>query len=265
LASGLSAELLQHELRTSLFGRAARVLQETDSTIDLAREWVREGGPEGGVVIAARQRKGRGRLGRQWLSPMGGLWMSVIARPPLQIAAAGRLGVGMAVAGAEGAREATDAAVGLKWPNDLVIGEKKVGGVLVETEVVGDRIAAAVLSLGLNVNIPSAAFGGGVRDTAISLLAATGREHSIAAVAARILERLEALWPSMMESGTELRQRWGKLDALCGHELEVAVGDQMVQCLAMGIGLGGELALVVNGEARLVTAGEVRSVRRRLR
>jgi BirA family biotin operon repressor/biotin-[acetyl-CoA-carboxylase] ligase len=100
LASGLSAELLQHELRTSLFGRAARVLQETDSTIDLAREWVREGGPEGGVVIAARQRKGRGRLGRQWLSPMGGLWMSVIARPPLQIAAAGRLGVGMAVAGA---------------------------------------------------------------------------------------------------------------------------------------------------------------------
>ncbi len=265
MAAGFSSELLQRELRASQFGRAARVVEDADSTIDLAWEWLREEGPEGGVVIARLQRKGRGRLGRQWLSPVGGLWMSVMVRPPLHIAGAGRLGLGMAIAGAEGAREATDAAVGLKWPNDLVIGGKKVGGVLVETEVVGDRIAAAVLSLGLNVNMPSDAFGGDVRDTATSLLAETGREHGIEAVAARILERLEGLWPSMMGGGMELPRRWGKLDALSGHEVEVAVGDEMVRGQATGVGLGGELALVVNGEARLVTAGEVRSVRGHVR
>lgn len=265
MAAEFSSELLQGELRTRRFGRAARVVEETDSTIDPAWEWLREEGPEGGVVIAGVQRKGRGRLNRRWVSPVGGLWMSVIVRPPLHTAGAGRLGVGMAIAGAEGAREATDAAVGLKWPNDLVIGGKKVGGVLVETEVMGGHIAAAVLSLGLNVNIPSDAFSGDVPDTATSLLTATDREHSIEAVAARVLERLEGLWSSMMGSGMELPQRWGKLDALLGHEVEVAVGDDMVQGLALGIGLGGELALVVNGEARLVTAGEVRSVRRRVR
>ncbi len=240
MTEGLSQEELLAELRTARFGRSARVVEETASTIDLAWEWLDEGTPEGAVVIAGRQTAGRGRLGRAWASPPGGLWMSVICRPGMSSAAAGRLGIGLAVAAAEGMREATGAAAKVKWPN---------------------TIAAAVLSLGLNVNVSPSALPEEVRDTAVSVSEMTGRAHHLAPIAARILERLECLWPEVTGGGTDLLRRWEKLDELRGVEVEVATGDGLVRGLDAGLGLGGELIVMTEGGERSVAAGEVRSVR----
>ncbi len=261
MTEGLSQEELLAELRTARFGRSARVVEETASTIDLAWEWLDEGTPEGAVVIAGRQTAGRGRLGRAWASPPGGLWMSVIARPGMSSAAAGRLGIGLAVAAAEGMREATGAAAKVKWPNDLVVAGRKLGGILVETRLEGDTIAAAVLSLGLNVNVSPSALPEEVRDTAVSVSEMTGRAHHLAPIAARILERLECLWPEVTALGTDLVRRWEKLDEFHGLEVEVATGDGLVRGLDAGLGLGGELIVTTEGGERSVAAGEVRSVR----
>jgi len=261
MAASVSAQLLDQELHSVRFGRAARVVQEVSSTVDLAWEWLKQGAPQGAVVIAEQQRRGRGRLGRSWLSPAGGLWMSVITAPMLRASAAGRLGAGMAMAAAEGVMRATGISVGLKWPNDLVVGGKKLGGVLVETQARRERIEAAVLSLGLNVNIPIDAFPGELRDTATSLLELSGREYPVEAIAARILESLEEMWSSVLFSGTELVERWNGLDVLSGHEVEVLMGDTALRGVSMGMGMGGELILMAEGETRRVAVGEVRSVR----
>jgi len=253
--------MLQQELLTAWVGRACRVETLAASTIDLAWEWLRSGGPEGGVVIALRQTRGRGRLGRPWFSPEGGLWMSVIARPDLEVTRAGRLGVGMALAAADAVAGITGSAAEVKWPNDIVFAGRKVGGVLVETETSAGRVQGAVLSLGLNVNVDPDALPAEVREAATSLTAQTGRNYPLQTAAARVLENLERLWPEVLAAEFELAPRWRERDALLGLQVTVEAGEAEWQGEAAGIDEEGGLVLLTTDGPRKVRVGEIRALR----
>lgn len=256
-----AAEILRH-LRTREFGRSARVVSEAPSTIDIAWEWASRGAPHGAVVIAGRQTAGRGRLGRSWASPAGGLWMSVVTRTPLPVRHVGRVAVAMAIASAEACREEARVVAGLKWPNDLVLGDKKVGGVLAETRTAGEVVEAAVVSVGLNVNVTLDQLPPEVLPTATSLRAETGREYGLGAIAARVLEALEALWPSVCSDGKELVRRWNAMDTMLGVEVEVVRDGNAITGTSLGLGEDGELLLEVEGRVVQIGVGEVRRVRR---
>ena len=257
----LSTEALLSALETKRFGRALRLLAETPSTIDVAWAWLRAGGPEGGAVIAEQQTQGRGRGARSWISPRGGLWMSVLARPGMPAAQGGRLGIGLALAAAEAIARESDCPVGLKWPNDVFLGGRKAGGVLVETETEGGRITGAVLSLGLNVNLAAADLPDEIRAQATSLREMTGRGHDLARIAAEVLGGLEKMWPDLTARGGGLAERWSRWDVLKGEEVEIETGEQALLARAEGIDEEGALIAVVGGEIRRVRVGEVRAVR----
>jgi BirA family biotin operon repressor/biotin-[acetyl-CoA-carboxylase] ligase len=257
---GFSGEALQAELHTARFGRAARVVAETASTIDLSWQWLREGGPEGGVVVADRQTRGRGRRGRGWVSPPGGLWMSILARPGLPAPRVGRLSVGLCLAAAGGLRQ-LGVEVGVKWPNDLLVGGRKVGGVLVETKAVGELVESAVLSLGANVNLSPDDLPSALRAAAISLRDATGREWSLESVAARVLDSLEALWPDVIGDSARLSELWRECDVLSGRQVAVKAGHDVIRGRAHGIDQGGALVLEVAGASRSLVVGETAEVR----
>ena len=237
------------------------MVAEAASTIELARGLLRGGGPEGAVVIAERQTQGRGRLGRPWASPAGGLWMSMIARPDLGASAAGRLGIGLGLAAAEAVVAKTGCEAGVKWPNDVLVGGRKLGGVLVETEVTGDRVSGVVLSLGLNVNVLAAALPEEIRSTATSLREETGREWPVEVICARVLDRLEEMWPIVLDDGAALVERWRERDVLAGREVSLEVRGVMVRGRAEGIDSDGGLRLSVAGVVQRVTSGEVAEVR----
>jgi BirA family biotin operon repressor/biotin-[acetyl-CoA-carboxylase] ligase len=154
-ASGfIDSEALVRRLKGSLLGGAVRLLDEVGSTNDLAWEWAALGAPEGALVVARAQTRGRGRAGRTWLSPAGGgLWFSVVLRPGLVHPSAGMLplAVGFGVAG--GLRRLGLPAE-LKWPNDVLVGGRKVCGVLVEGRFSGSRLATAVVGVGVNWTVP---------------------------------------------------------------------------------------------------------------
>jgi BirA family transcriptional regulator, biotin operon repressor / biotin---[acetyl-CoA-carboxylase] ligase len=124
--------------------------ERVGSTMDVLHELAAEGAEAGTVVVAGEQLEGRGSRGRTWHSPPGGLWMSVLFRPP---AAAGAevisLRVGLTVAVA--IEPLLSRAVRLKWPNDLMVDERKVGGVLCEARWQGGALAWVVAGVGLNV------------------------------------------------------------------------------------------------------------------
>ena len=237
------------------------MVAEAASTIELAQRLLRGGGPEGAVVIAERQTQGRGRLGRPWASPAGGLWLSMIARPDLGASAAGRLGIGLGLAAAEAVVAETGCEAGVKWPNDVMVGGRKLGGVLVETEVVGDRVSGAVLSLGLNVNLSAAALPEEIRSTATSLREETGREWPVEVICARVLDRLEEMWPIVLDDGAALVERWRERDVLAGREVSLQVRGTAVRGRAEGIDSDGGLRLSVAGVVQRVTSGEVAEVR----
>jgi BirA family biotin operon repressor/biotin-[acetyl-CoA-carboxylase] ligase len=248
-------------LRSEQFGRELRLLEEAPSTLDFAWDWLRADGPQGGVVIAARQTAGRGRAGRTWSSPEGGLWMSVLARPGIPAAHVGRLSVALALATAEAVRVAAGLEVGVKWPNDVVWEGKKLAGVLGETEHARGVIARAVLSVGVNANLRLADLPAEIRATATTLREMTGQDHALELLAARLLEALEARWPSVLSDGVALRAEWAERDALREREVTVEMGQQTVRGVARGIDGEGALRLLVEGEERRLTAGEIVQVR----
>lgn len=251
-----SCEVFQAQLHGE-FGRACRYLEETTSTIDAAWEWLRAGGPHGGVVIAGRQTQGRGRSGRVWSAPEGGLWMSVLARPDLDVRLAGRLGMAMAIAVAEGVEATAAVAPELKWPNDVLLAGRKLAGVLVETQVEGGRIAAAVLSAGINVNARLADLPAQVRTTAASLRDATKMEYPLEGIAARVLHFLGEKRSALKGDGAELMSAWGARDALRGQPVSLGVGRKRVAGVYDGIEPDGAARIVVGGEVRRVSVGEI--------
>ena len=187
--------------------------------------------------------------------------MSVIARPGIESARAGRLGIGFGLAAAEAVSAEAGCSVGVKWPNDLWVGGKKVGGVLVGSEMGGGRITAAVLSVGLNVNILLHDLPEEIRGTATSLWEETGREHGLEALAARILGKLEEMWPGIVGEGEEIVAQYRARDVLIGLDVSVAAGESIVRGRADGIDAGGALVLRCGSQKKRVTAGDVSAVR----
>lgn len=150
-------------------------LGTVDSTQRVARERACAGVPGGYAVVADAQTAGRGRLGREWVSPPGeDLYLSIVLRPPLPARSSPLLTLHAA------ARLAERLDLQVKWPNDLVHEGRKVGGLLAEMEADGERVRWVVLGLGVNVNR---------REFPPSLPAAT----SLALARGRVLHREEVL------------------------------------------------------------------------
>jgi len=134
----------------ALLGRGLplRCLGSIDSTNTMAKQWARQGVPHGAAVLADRQTAGRGRLGRSFFSPEGGLYMSLIVDsvgiPP------GQLTTLAAVAVLRAAEQVTGRQLHIKWVNDLLLDGRKVCGILTEGIVQGDAVARSVIGIGVN-------------------------------------------------------------------------------------------------------------------
>jgi BirA family biotin operon repressor/biotin-[acetyl-CoA-carboxylase] ligase len=134
---------------------AVTLLDDVESTMELAHAAASEGAPHGTAFIAERQRTGRGSRGRSWVSERGGLWCSVVARPSNADAfAALSLRVGLAVADVLESLIATLPTIALKWPNDLLVDGRKLAGILCEAAWSGSQCRWVVVGLGLNVRNP---------------------------------------------------------------------------------------------------------------
>ena len=131
-------------------------LEVCNSTNDEAARYARAGASHGTVVIAERQEAGRGREGRAWASPLGGLYMSAVMRPPLPLADVPPMTLAIGIAVCDAARAFGAAAV-LKWPNDVLVGDKKLAGILVETQSQGGKLDSVIVGVGVNLEVvPSA-------------------------------------------------------------------------------------------------------------
>ncbi len=151
-------------------------MDTVDSTNTVAMEMGEKDAPHGTVVVADRQTKGRGRLGREWVSPSGNIFMSVLLKPTVTPAEAALLTMTAGVACVRALREATGLQVEIKWPNDLMVSGKKLGGILTEMKSRGPRILFAVVGIGINLNARGSDLSPELSTTATSLRIETGRK-----------------------------------------------------------------------------------------
>jgi BirA family biotin operon repressor/biotin-[acetyl-CoA-carboxylase] ligase len=171
----LTEPALARALERAGLAAPVRFEEVTRSTQLSAIELALAGAPEWTLVAAGHQTEGRGRLGRSWRDEPGhALLVSMVLRPPLAADRGGLLSLLAGVALTEACRLLSDRPAACKWPNDLLVDERKAGGMLLETRLDGDRIAFAVLGVGVNLgtapaDVPGA---GAIEATDEDLLAA---------------------------------------------------------------------------------------------
>lgn len=137
---------------------------EVKSTNDIAKELIKEGIPEGTIIVAKSQTKGRGRLNRHWIDEKGkNILMSIIVYPKTSLSSFSKI-TQVAAASVFSALSEFELNVKIKWPNDVLVNNKKISGILVETSVDNDCVNYAIVGIGINVNMD-------VRDTEISNIA----------------------------------------------------------------------------------------------
>jgi len=160
---------IKNELQTDFIGQEIRYFTEVTSTNDVAKELAIKGAKEGTIVIAETQSRGRGRQGRKWVSPAGGIWFSLILRPKTYPEDALKLTLMTAAVVAKVVSDMFRLKAEVKWPNDIVINGKKVCGILTETRTKGDIVDFVVIGVGINANINLDSFPKHLRKSLTSL------------------------------------------------------------------------------------------------
>jgi BirA family biotin operon repressor/biotin-[acetyl-CoA-carboxylase] ligase len=260
-----ATELLDRAMILELLpASAVQLLQEldiqqvVDSTNALAARRVQAGAGAGLVCVAEQQTAGRGRRGRNWISPFAtNLYLSVVAEFSQGAAAAEGLSLAVGVAVAEALEQCGVNGLQLKWPNDILHGNAKLGGILIE--LVGDANGPckAVIGVGLNVCMPTAAAADidqSWTDISQIIPGSIGRNRLLAAV---LGELLPLVFSYEREGFNRWRQRWLQRDAYADRRVVVRSGSHEIAGAVAGIDLSGALLLDTGSGIQAIHGGEV--------
>jgi BirA family biotin operon repressor/biotin-[acetyl-CoA-carboxylase] ligase len=248
---------IQERLPTAFVGRSLHHWEAVASTMDEAWRLAREGAPDGTVALAEKQTAGRGRLKRSWWAPAGSsLLLSVLFRTGLPARQAQRLTMVCSLAVCEAVAAAAGVEAQVKWPNDVLVGGHKVCGILTELDVVGAQLQAAVVGIGINVNLD---FEGAppLLSPATSLSLAAGRSVSRLELLIALLDGIEQRYIAVRE-GRSYHHEWAARMVTLGREVQVRGATETWLGVAEAVDPDGALLVRgLDGTVESVLAGDV--------
>jgi len=249
-------------LKTNIIGKDIKYFKETESTNIIARE-IAESVEEGTVVIAESQTGGRGRLGRKWISPEGGIWLSIIIKPKILPLYASRITLLTGVCVAKTIRSFGLAAK-IKWPNDVLINGKKVCGILTEIEAEMDLIDYCVVGIGIDANVDTDSFPEEVRESSTSLKKELGHDINRVEFAQKLLSEFEALYLRFQKDGfPSILEEWRDMSATIGKWVKITTQTRTIYGEAIGVDNEGALILETGeGQLEKIVAGNCEHLRR---
>lgn len=215
-------------------------------------------------MLADSQEKGKGRLGRFWISPSGvNIYMSIITRPEADPEDATLLTIMAAVGCTIALRRVTDLNVSIKWPNDLMASDKKLGGILTEMKTSPGRVIFAIIGIGINVNVDMDVFPDDVKKIATSVKNETNKVYSRTVIIAEILNELDKWYKILKGMGRKiLLTEWQRLTSTLGREVKVSVGKETFAGLAESLDDKGMLILrLMSGERKRISSGDLTILR----
>ena len=222
------------------------------------------GAAHGTVIYAERQTGGKGRGGRQFMSPPGGLYFSVIVRPQLDInkLALVTLAAGVGVCQEIAIRTALQ--VELKWPNDLYIKGRKLGGILTETAPMsqGEPPDFLVIGIGINVSTELSWFPSFLRDRVISLYhAGVDQPLSIESLLSPLAERVISTVKLLESDSAGVLALWQKRDYLRGRSVEYVGQSGTVSATGVGLAEDGQYIIRdCKGIEHSILAGDINPI-----
>lgn len=254
----LSAAAIRNALSTEVLGRKLFYWPQVGSTNDEASRLAREGAPDGTLVISDFQESGRGRLGRRWIAePATSLLFSLVFRPPLAPHQVQRLTMVCGLGVADAVESETDLRVGLKWPNDIVVDGAKLGGLLTEIGLEGQRVDYAVVGIGLNVNLDLNQLPEGLLTPVTSLSHLLGREVARVPLLCTLLQAIEARYLAL-KTGYSPHSEWMKRLVNLGQTVVASMPGSTLEGVAEGVDAEGALLVrLADGSLETIVAGDV--------
>lgn len=256
----LTLEEIEPYLTSSVIGRKIIHFDTIGSTNIEAKKNSDEEDAHGTVVISEEQVSGRGRLGRQWVSPKyKGIWMSIILKPDLSPMDAVKLTQIAAAAVALASAELGIKAL-VKWPNDIVVNHKKVCGILTEMNAELTKIHYVIVGIGINVNIDDQDFPEDIKSIATSLKIESKNEVNRQKLTGKILSQFEILYNKFIkendiEASVKICREYS---ALLGKEILVISREGNIPAKALDIDEAGRLIVQYDdGTIEKLISGEV--------
>jgi BirA family biotin operon repressor/biotin-[acetyl-CoA-carboxylase] ligase len=253
---------LKDKLNTNYIGKEIHYFREVDSTNEVAKKLAREGAPEGTIIIAESQSRGKGRRGKKWISPLGGAWLSIILRPNTLPINAPQLTFIAGVAAAQTIKDEYGLDAGIKWPNDVLIDNKKVCGVLTEISTEIDTIDYIVTGIGIDANIDVNLLPPELRDTTTSIKSELDHDISRMILVQKFLGNFETMYDEFNKGNfQEILRKWRQLSKTIGRQVEIRKGTEFIRGEAVGVNSKGALILELeDGTLQKIISGECRHI-----
>ena len=250
---------IESYLKTDFIGRNIKYFDSIDSTNKKAKEIAREN-IEGTLVITNEQLSGKGRLGRDWVSPRGkGIWMSIILKPRVEPGEVAKITLLGAAAVHNGLKKMNINSK-IKWPNDILIDDKKVCGILTEMNCELNKINYVVIGIGINVNLDDEDIPEELKGKATSIKISQGKEIDRRILVSYILEEFENLYIPFKDKGDgrEGIKICRDNSSLIGKGVKVIKGKEIKLGKALDINFSGELIVEYEeGVVENISSGEV--------
>lgn len=246
------------KLKTKYIGKGLHYFDEVNSTNEKANELAVDV-EEGTVIIAEKQKKGIGRFGREWISPKGGVYVSVILKPKISPIDASKMTLIAGIVVAKVIRKlGLDAK--LKWPNDILIHRKKVGGILTSISTKEYKIDYIIVGIGINANVDISTFPKEVQKSVTSLKEELKREVSTEKIIEDILYEIEMnyeIFKFKKGNFTYLLNEWKRLSDTIGKKVKINMRTEVIEGEAVAVNSDGALILKLeDGSLKNIIAGE---------
>jgi len=250
------------ELKTKKIGKRAYYFDTIDSTQNFALKIALNSRENGTVVISSRQTSGRGRLRRRWLSPHGGIWLSIILHPDFDISITSLFPIAASLALSTAIEKTIGKKTELKWPNDLTIKGKKVAGMLIDVSVEANKIKSLVLGVGINFQIEQTRLEKSLKNTenfygVASLVGKSNSANPVLLVKSFLYE-LENIF-ELLEKGKKkvIIKNWTKKSSTIGKNIVISSSDGKIKGKAIKLDVDGALVIYSKKKYQKVIAGDL--------
>jgi BirA family transcriptional regulator, biotin operon repressor / biotin---[acetyl-CoA-carboxylase] ligase len=247
-------------LKTKVIGKSAYYFDSIDSTQSFASKISKDRKESGTVVIAGTQTLGKGRLGRRWISPKGGIWLSVILHPEFDVSSMTLIPLAASVALANAIQKTLAIQTELKWPNDVTLKGKKVAGMIIDASVESSQIESLVLGVGINYKINPIEVEKRIKSNGnfygVATLASNNNIKPSTLIQA-FLEELEESLSLLNSNSQKIILQWVKNSSTIGKNVSVSTSSGTITGKAVKIDKDGSLIIKQNNEHRKISVGDI--------
>jgi len=249
-------------LQTEIFGRKIYYFDTIDSTQSFALRLASKPYENGSIVIAERQTRGKGRLNRRWISPKGGIWLSILLKPDFEVSYVSLFPIITSLALAKAIEKVLKLKPRLKWPNDVTLNNKKVAGILIEASIETNKIDYLIIGVGMNFRIQPKMVSRLLKNSenfyGITTLVGKNKESDPVELLQEFLYELEQLYRKILSGNLkEIRNEWIKKSSTIGKNVTISTPTGLVKGKAVSIDENGALLLSRKGKIRCLLVGDV--------